>query len=102
MVRFDGDHVNWVLVVILVAMALLLAMVSSSANADLQQANPQAAARADQPSDPPGPMPDRMPAWTEHSRPRADGSPTPKGCEPGDRTAGPKAVRGPVSGEEPL
>jgi tetratricopeptide (TPR) repeat protein len=48
MVRFDGDHVNWVLVVILVAMALLLAMVSSSANADLQQANPQAVARADQ------------------------------------------------------
>jgi len=48
MVRFDGDHVNWVLVVILVAMALLLAMVSASANADVQQAAPQAAARADQ------------------------------------------------------
>jgi len=48
MVRLDSDHVNWVLVVILVAMALLLAMVSSSANADLQQANPQAAARAEQ------------------------------------------------------
>jgi hypothetical protein len=31
MFRLDGDHVSWVLVVILVALALLLAMVSSSA-----------------------------------------------------------------------
>jgi tetratricopeptide (TPR) repeat protein len=48
MIRLDGDHVNWVLVVILVMMALLLAMVSSTANADKQQAALQAAARADQ------------------------------------------------------
>jgi hypothetical protein len=48
MVRFDGDQVNWVLVVILVAMALLLAMVSSTAYSDVQQPNPQAAARVDQ------------------------------------------------------
>jgi len=48
MVRYDSDQVNWVLVVILDEMALLLAMVSSSANADQQQADPQAAARADQ------------------------------------------------------
>jgi hypothetical protein len=32
MVRADADHVNWVLVVILAALALLLAMVSSSAS----------------------------------------------------------------------
>jgi tetratricopeptide (TPR) repeat protein len=48
MVRVDGDHVNWILVVILVAMALLLALVSPSAGGDLQAGNPQAAARADQ------------------------------------------------------
>jgi tetratricopeptide (TPR) repeat protein len=48
MFRVDGDQVNWVLVVILVAMALLLAMVSSTAYGDVRQANPQAATRADQ------------------------------------------------------
>lgn len=48
MVRFDGDHVNWVLVVLLVAMALLLAMVSSTGYGSVQQADPKAAARADQ------------------------------------------------------
>jgi tetratricopeptide (TPR) repeat protein len=48
MVRFDGDHVNWVLVVILVAMALLMAMVSSTAYGSVQVADPQAVARADQ------------------------------------------------------
>jgi tetratricopeptide (TPR) repeat protein len=48
MIRVDGDQVNWVLVVILVAMALLLAMVSSTAYGDVRQGNPQAAARADQ------------------------------------------------------
>jgi tetratricopeptide (TPR) repeat protein len=48
MVRVDGDHANWVLVVILVALALLLAMVSSTAYGDVQQSNAQAAARTDQ------------------------------------------------------
>jgi tetratricopeptide (TPR) repeat protein len=50
MVRLDGDHANWVLVVILVAMALLLAMVSSRGYGAVQQADAQAAARADQAS----------------------------------------------------
>jgi tetratricopeptide (TPR) repeat protein len=52
MLRFDGDHVNWVLVVILVAMALLLAMVSTAGYGAVdirspQQADSQVAARAD-------------------------------------------------------
>jgi hypothetical protein len=34
MVRFDGDHANWVLVVVLAAMALLLALVSSASYGD--------------------------------------------------------------------
>ena len=54
MVRFDGDHANWVLVVILVAMALLLAMVSTTGyGADIravQQADSHAGLRADQAS----------------------------------------------------
>jgi tetratricopeptide (TPR) repeat protein len=48
MVRFDSDQVNWVLVVILVAMALLLALVSSSAYGDVPQPSAQASARANQ------------------------------------------------------
>jgi hypothetical protein len=53
MLRYDGDHVNWTLVVILVALALLLATVSSigSGSTDIrapQQPDPQAAIRADQ------------------------------------------------------
>jgi hypothetical protein len=51
MVRYDGDHVNWTLIVILVALALLLATVSSTGSADIrspQQADPLAADRADQ------------------------------------------------------
>jgi tetratricopeptide (TPR) repeat protein len=48
MVRLDGDHINWILVVILVTLALLLAMVSSTAYSAVQQADPQAVARADQ------------------------------------------------------
>jgi tetratricopeptide (TPR) repeat protein len=48
MIRLDGDHVNWVLVVTLVTMALLLAMVSSSAYGTVQQSDLQAAAGADQ------------------------------------------------------
>jgi tetratricopeptide (TPR) repeat protein len=48
MFRLDGDHTNWVLVVILVAMALLLAMVSSTAYGDVPRANPQVAAPAGQ------------------------------------------------------
>jgi tetratricopeptide (TPR) repeat protein len=52
MLRVDGDHANWVLVVILVMLALLLAMVSSTAYSDVQQANPQAAPRADQAKQP--------------------------------------------------
>jgi tetratricopeptide (TPR) repeat protein len=48
MVRVDGDHVNWVLVVILVAMALLLAMVSSTGYGAPQPADSQAADRTDQ------------------------------------------------------
>jgi tetratricopeptide (TPR) repeat protein len=43
MFRLDGNQVNWVLVVVLVAMALLLAMVSSSAYGDVQQRNAQSA-----------------------------------------------------------
>jgi hypothetical protein len=35
MLRVDGDQTNWVLVIILVAMALLLAMVSSSVSGDV-------------------------------------------------------------------
>jgi hypothetical protein len=51
MVRLDSDHANWVLIVILVAMALLLAMVSSLAYGDqisTQKAVSQSALRADQ------------------------------------------------------
>jgi tetratricopeptide (TPR) repeat protein len=50
MVRFDSDHANWVLVVILVAMALLLAMVSSASGDQIttQQGVSQSAIRANQ------------------------------------------------------
>jgi tetratricopeptide (TPR) repeat protein len=48
MIRIDGDHTNWILVVILVAMALLLAMVSSTAYGDVPRANLQVATPAQQ------------------------------------------------------
>jgi hypothetical protein len=52
MFHADGDHVNWVLVVVLVAMALLLAMVSSTGYGAVDIRSPQpvdpTTARADQ------------------------------------------------------
>lgn len=48
MLRFFDDHVNWLLVVFLVTLALLLAMVSSTGYGSVQQADPQATARAGQ------------------------------------------------------
>jgi hypothetical protein len=48
MFRIDSDHANWVLVVILVAMALLLSIVSSSSYGDTQLASSQTAAQSGQ------------------------------------------------------
>jgi hypothetical protein len=48
MIRFDSDHVSWVLVVILAAMALLLAMVSSRASAGVRLADSPAVGAGDQ------------------------------------------------------
>jgi hypothetical protein len=47
MVRSVGDHVNWFLVVFLAALALLLAMVSSTGYGGTEAADSQAAVRAE-------------------------------------------------------
>ena len=48
MIRADSDHVNWVLIVVLVALALLLATVSSTAYGERRSADTQSAIRSDQ------------------------------------------------------
>jgi hypothetical protein len=57
MFRIDGDQTNWILVIVLVALALLLALVSTSAYGDVRLGNSQVTARSDQTSQANRPFP---------------------------------------------